>query len=41
MFYKIYMRLIVVVIHTPPLSKKRNEAHSQDKLYYIAEWSQY
>ena len=28
---------LVVVIHTPPLSNKRFEAHSQDKLYYIAE----
>ena len=27
--------LEVVVIHTPPLSKKRYETHSQDELYYI------
>ena len=30
---------LVVVIHTPPLSNMRFEAHSQEKLYYIAEWS--
>ena len=28
---------LVVIIHTPPLSNKRFEAHSQDKLYNIAE----
>ena len=33
--------LVVVVIHTPPLSNKRYEAHSQDELYYIGEWSHY
>ena len=32
---------LVVIIYTPPLSNKRLEAHSQDKLYYIAEWSHY
>ena len=32
---------LVVVIHTPPLSNKRFEAHSQDTLYYIAELSHY
>ena len=33
--------LVVVVIHTPPLSNKRYEAHSQGELYSIAEWSHY